>query len=243
MSTFSLLQVSLDQRIERDFFIEAASATESVTKADLSQIYRDLFGIVVSNLSHADAMALQAELARKGFPTEVVADAELPALHEPKSMQRVTVDGGWLRFTDIMSRSAARALGDLVFLAGGFLKNAKMTSKIVGSPRSNSGDHDAAWERVHQMKEVAEFRLDFFFASEPNRMTLVLGPERAIFVNEKALQVQKKAVLGEVAAELRKLLPPERMNRGLLDTGLCYPSGRAYVEEIRWHFHQLIKSC
>jgi hypothetical protein len=140
-----------------------------------------------------------------------------------------------------MSRSTARALDDLVFLAGGFLKNAKAVSKVVENARPLRGERRS--ELVHQMTEVAEFRLEFFFASEPHRMTLVLGPERAIFFNERALQVQKKAVLAEVAAEVRKLLPPERVNRGLLDPAQSYPSSRAYVEEIRWHFHHLTKGC
>ncbi len=242
MSTFSLLQISLDQPIERDFFIDAASVTESLTKVDLSQSFRDLHGIAVSNLSHADAPALQGEWKRLNFPTELVADSELPVLHEPLSSQRVVVDGGWLRFTDVMGRTTSRALGDLVFLAGGHLKTSKLKSQIVEVTRSSSGEREASVERAYRSEDVPEFRMEFFFWSEPNRVALTLGPERIVFFNGKALQLHKRPALDEVAAELCQLLPPERINLGLRKTEMSYANQRAYLEEIRWHFYQLSKN-
>lgn len=65
----------------------------SVARADCAHLQRDLFGIVVSNLPLEEARAFQAELKRRGFPTDVVADEELPVLQEPFTIQRIETGG------------------------------------------------------------------------------------------------------------------------------------------------------
>jgi hypothetical protein len=88
------LQVSLDQTIDRESLEEASVVVPSVARADCAHLQRDLFGIVVSNLPLEEARAFQAELKRRGFPTDVVADEELPVLHEPFTIQRIETGGG-----------------------------------------------------------------------------------------------------------------------------------------------------
>ncbi len=82
MATYSLLQVSLNQTIDRESLEDASTVVPSIARADCSHLQRDLFGIVVSNLPIDEAKAFQAELKRRGFPTDLVADHELPMLHE-----------------------------------------------------------------------------------------------------------------------------------------------------------------
>lgn len=241
MFTFSLLQVSLDQTIGRDSFLEAAAAAEEITRADLSQLHRDLFGIVVSHLSEADARALKLELDRREFPVEMVADQDLPLLPDDFQVQRVEYDDEWLRFTDTMGRVTSRSLSDLVFVAGGYLKTSKTRSEVVAGPPSRGKSPPPRSERVYRMEDVLEFRMEFFFASEPHRFKMSLLPEKVIFHQEKAVQLHKKAVIQQMAGEITRLLPPDRISRGLGDLTLVYPTFRAYLEEIRWHFHRLTK--
>jgi hypothetical protein len=249
VSTFSLLQISLDQTIERDFFIDAAEATESLTRSDLAQAYRELDGIVISNLSHADAVALQDELRRRNFPTEVVGDPDLPILPEEYQVQRMEADGESLRFTDAMGRDYRRPLSDLVFLAGGFATHSRSTSErqIALSPlprvsrRHEPEFRTAEVKRVYGSEEMGGFRLDFFFWSEPNRLAMSLTDESTFFIQGRACRIKRTAELLEMIAPLRALLPAERRNVGMNDPSWHYPSLRAYFEEIRWHFHQLGK--
>lgn len=78
MTTYSLLQVSLEQTIDRESLEMASDVVPSLARADCAHLQRDFFGIVVSNLPLQEATAFQAELKRRGFPTDLVADHELP---------------------------------------------------------------------------------------------------------------------------------------------------------------------
>lgn len=243
MSTFSLLQISLDQTIGRDSFLEAAAGSETVTKADLAQLYRELYGIVVSKIPEGDANVLKAQLDGRGFPVEIVADEELPPLPEEFQVQRVETADGWLRFTDSMGRVTSRALEDLVFLAGGLVQRTRAKSEKIMNASSRREDPETRMERTYKEEIEKEFRFEFFFWSDPHRLKLALGATNAIFVGDRTVQLHKLEVIADAAAELRGLLPPERTNLGLTDPEKLYPSLRAYSEEIRWHFHQLSKSC
>jgi hypothetical protein len=46
METFSLLQTSLDQTIDRQSMEEASVAVRSVARADCAKLQRELFGIL-----------------------------------------------------------------------------------------------------------------------------------------------------------------------------------------------------
>lgn len=239
MSTYSLLQVSLDQTIDRESLEEASVVVPSVARADCAHLQRDLFGIVVSNLPLEEAKAFQAELKRRGFPTDVVADDELPVLHEPFTIQRIETGEKALVFTDSMGREQTRTLDDLVFVAGGFLTQSKMKSVLV-MERGPQVRHPQLEQR-HCFNDVPEFRLDFFFCSAPNRLRASVSAESMMFFQGRPLRLRDTALLLGAMMDLQELLPPERVGAGLRrsDTKTFYPSLRSYEEEIRWHFHRL----
>lgn len=245
MSTYSLLQVSLDQTFDRESLEEASVVVPSVARADCAHLQRDLFGIVVSNLPLEEAKAFQAELKRHGLPTDVVADDELPVLHEAFTIQRIETGAEALVFTDTMGRQQTRTLDDLVFVAGGFLTQSKLKPVMVmesGSPaRLHSFQDPAHLERRHRVQDSPEFRLDFFFCSAPNRLRASVSAESMMFFQGRPLRLGDTALLLGAMMDLQELLPPERVGAGLRrsDTKTFYPSLRSYEEEIRWHFHRL----
>ncbi len=245
MATYSLLQLSLDQTIARQSLEDASAVLPSVALADCALLQRDLFGIVVSNLPHDEALAFQAELKRRGFPTEVVADHELPVLHEPFTIQRIEILEKAVLFTDSMGRQQTRALEDLVFVAGGFLTRSRMKSVLVmesnGPERSHELRHLARLEQRHRFEEEPEFRLDFFFWSSPNRLRAAVSAESTLFFQSRPLRLRDTTLLLGAMMDLVELLPPPRVGAGLKrsDTKNYYPSLRSYEEEIRWHFHRL----
>ena len=248
MSTYSLLQISLDQTIDRESLEEASVVIPSVARADCAHLQRDLFGIVVSNLPLEEAKAFQAELKRRGLPTDVVADDELPVLHEPFTIQRIEIREKALIFTDSMGREQSRTLDDLVFVAGGFLTKSTTKSTIgpeVGmlSPRPNSSPYSLPRaERRYFQEDMPEFRLDFFFGSAPNRLRASVSAESTMFFQGRPLRLRDTALLLGAMMDLQELLPPERVSAGLKrsDMKTFYPSLRSYEEEIRWHFHRLV---
>ena len=245
MTTYSLLQVSLDQTIDRESLEEASVVIPSVARADCAHLQRDLFGIVVSNLPFEEAKAFQAELKRRGFPTDVVADDELPVLHEAFTIQRIELKRESLLFTDTMGREQTRTLDDLAFVAGGFLTREKMkVEKFVSleTKRSPEGTYpEFVTHRETTFEKVPEFRLDFFFWSASNRLRASVSAESTVFFQGRPLRLRDTALLLGAMMDLQELRPAERVGAGLRrsDTTTFYPSLRSYEEEIRWHFHRL----
>lgn len=247
MSTYSLLQISLDQTIDRQSLADASVAVKSVARADCAHLQRDLFGIVISDLPLDDAQIFQAELKRRNFLTELVADDELPVLHDEFSIQRIEIEAESLSFADAMGRVQSRAMEELVFVAGGFLNHSKMKSILVkGTVNSQVGrisEFFPELERQNLVVEASEFRLDFFFCSAPHRLRASVSAESVVFFHGRPLQLKERALLLGAMMDLQELLPPERVGAGLkrLDTKTFYPSLRSYEEEIRWHFYRLGK--
>jgi hypothetical protein len=248
MKTYSLLQKSLDQRISREMLEQASLAVPSVARADCAGISRNLFGIVVSNLPHADALAFQRQLAGRDFPTDVVEDAALPKLPEPFTVRRITIGGETLTFVDAMGRPQTRPRTELVFAGGGFVGDMEIrterTFRPIVSGRGSRGAPGSGFgtERRALDKKVVRFHLDFFFWSAPHRLRAVLSEESAVFFQDRPLRWRDPPLILAAMAELRDLLPPERLTNGLMrdDTAEYYPTPMSYEEEVRWRFHHLI---
>lgn len=245
MDTFSLLQVSLDQTIDRGALEDASDAVRSIARADCAKIQHELFGIVVAGLERNEALAFQAALQQRDFPTEVVADRELPLLHESLQIQRIDHRDEVLILTDSMGHVRTRPLTDLVFLAAGFLKRPVFKSdwnlKVTPSWSIRGGMPEVEIEPHSAEETELEFRLDYFFWCAPNRLDAVLAMDTAIFHQGKPLRLHDDDALNTLLAAMANLLPRERLSSGLLapEKGRFYPNFRCYEEEIRWHFHRL----
>lgn len=243
MGTYSLLQVSLDQVIDRESLEDASDAASSIARADCAKLQRELFGIVVSGLAYDEALAFQTVLTDRDFPTEVVADHELPVLYESCQIQRIDYGDEELVLTDSMGRVRTRPLADLVFVAAGYLKHLRIKSEWRQSLEfegGRSGFQLVNKRESHEELEL-EFRLDFFFWSEPNRLHAALANNTAIFHRGQPLRLRNGRALDDLMAAMGALLPQERLSSGLRApaTGRFYPNLHSYEEEIRWHFHRL----
>ncbi len=243
MATFSLLQESLASKISREALEEASTCVPSVARADCARMCQDLFGIVVSGLPYEEAEAFQAALKQQGLATHVVADADIPLLHEAFTIQRINISETALTFTDAMGRESNRSFEDLVFIAGGFLSREKMISKLMLHSRDIWERESGHFPRLESRKvteELAEFRLDFFFTTAPHRLRATVSADCMMFFRDRPLRLRDNALLFGAMMDLCELLPPERISEGLKqpDTRTYYPSLKSYEEEIRWHFHR-----
>jgi hypothetical protein len=244
MNTFSLLQLSLDQKIERHAFEDASTAVASVARADCAMLHRDLYGIVVSHLAEDEALAFQAELARRDYPTAIVADSDLPVLHESFQIQHIECREEALILTDSMGHQRVRPLADLRFLAAGFINRLHFKSEWDQHLDSGLDSHGAArlvTEReLHEETEL-EFRLDLFFKSTPERQHAILCKDSMIYYQGDALLLRDTAGLIQLSGAMADLLPPERVNTFLRhpQSHPHYPGLHGYEEEILWYFHRL----
>jgi len=234
MATYSLLQVSLDQTLDRQTLEEASDSVPSVARADCVRMQRDLFGVLISHLPLEEAQTFQAELKRRGFLTDVVADRDLPTLHEAFTIQRIEIQEHVLCFTDTLGRVQTRPREGLVFVAGGFLTQSKIKHSLVAMG-------DAETDRPERQTVLPEFRLDFFFWSAPHRLRASISAEGMMFYQQRPMRLRDTALLLGAMMDLQELLPRERVGAGLRrpDTRIFYPSLKSYEEEIRWHFFRL----
>ena len=245
METFSLLQTSLSQTIDRHSLEEASDAARSVVRADCPRIHREMFGIVVSRLQRDEALAFQAALKSRGFPTDLVADHELPVLHESYQIQRIEHRGEMLVLTDSLGRERIRPITDLVFLSGGYVQRIEFKTEWHQHLDFGGGRHQGmpqvVSEREFREENEIQFRIDFFFWSTPNRLHAALGKETVLFHQGNPYRLKERAGLAAVMTSLASLMPPERLNATLRNPAeeRIYPNLTSYEKEIRWHFHRL----
>ena len=247
METFSLIQYSLDQSITRQALEEASTTVKAIARTDCARMSNDLFGIVISRLSKADALTFQAALKKHDFPTHLVSDRKLPLLHESFQIQRIARKDTIIELSDSIGRMYPRPVSDLVFLAGGIVQTVAFKSKthqhmdFRGGEGKGGGMGGLVTEREHYEEKQTVFRLDFFFWNAPNRLHTVLTEDTVIFHHGNPLRPRDKAGLCGLMFAMADILPSQRLNQGLRDpqAGLIYPSMQSYEEEIRWHFHRL----
>jgi phage replication-related protein YjqB (UPF0714/DUF867 family) len=82
MKTFSLIQDSLDQTLTLEALEAASDAVRVITRMDAAKLWGEKSGIFMTGMERGEAMEFQAALKAAGFPTTLVADHELPQLHE-----------------------------------------------------------------------------------------------------------------------------------------------------------------
>lgn len=244
MNTFSLLQVSLDQKINRRDMEDASLAVTSVSRQDCAMLHRQLYGIVVSNLPEDEALAFQAQLKERDFPTVLVPDCELPLLPDSFHIQRIELKEGNLVFTDSLGHSRVRPLAELVFLAAGLVSRLRFKSEwnqhldfgieTTGAPRLVT-EHE-----LYEESEM-EFRIDFFFSTSPERQHASAGVESTIHYEDTILRLRDIKGLRRLATDMAALLPAERLSSYFLNpvSHPAYLTLRNYQNEIRWYLHGL----
>ena len=247
MNTFSLLLESPDQTISLASLEEASDVLTSLVRADCVRLHRDMGVIFISGLGREEAVAFQAALKGRGFPTTVVDDDDLPVLHESFQIQRIELKDETLVLTNSSGRVRVRALTDLVFLAAGYVcriecRNEWKQHLEFSGPR---GGPMMVNERQYREDSETDLRVDFFFWSEPNRLHALLGTDTVVFFQGEPLRLRHAAALGEMLHKLSELLPEKRRNTFLRDPAGrgAYANLHSYQKEIRWHFHTLEKEA
>lgn len=237
---------SLDQRLNREQLEEATTAVRSVARADAFGLLNNWFGIIVAGLPFDEANAFKASLHNYGCETTVVADADIPALHEDFRCQRLDLDGGHIRLTDAMGRIHQREKDNLVFAAAGFLNHTRIATVAQTDWRySGRGTRQTMPAPVTVRTEKTEisnfFRIDLFFTTSPHRYSIVLGPNNSIFYGGRPIRLRNTTEQMVLKVDLASILPPERLNSSLQkpERDRQFPTLRAYEEEIRWAFYWL----
>lgn len=217
----------------------------SVARADAASILRGWFGIVSSGLSIEDATAFQAGLRTLGCETDIVPDGDIPSLHHDFRCHLIDLTAESLILTNAMNRRQERGRGEFVFAAAGIVERERPVSatELQSEVRYFEGGAYTVQvpTRVSKTVEKDYFRIDLFFSNEPHRISLEMDDMSVITFGGRPIRMKNRTELLVLLADLKSLLPPERMNLCLreLSTEPAYPSLQTYEEEIRWAFHRL----
>ena len=242
---FSLLLHALEPKPDRKALEEITVEVESVARADAAGILRGWFGIVSSGLSLEDATAFQAGLRTLGCETDIVADGDIPSLHPDFRCHLIDLTAESLILTTAMNRRQERGRGEFVFAAAGIFERERPVSdyELQTEVRRAEGVRYVVKvdKLVTKTVEKTYFRIDLFFSHEPHRVSLEMDDMSVITYGGRPIRMKNRTELTVLLADLKSLLPPERMNRCLreLSTEPPYPSLQTYEEEIRWAFHRL----
>jgi hypothetical protein len=251
MMPYALLQLSLDQTIRREDLEEASVVAPSVARADCALLQRELFGIVVRNLEHGEALALQAALRARNFPTEVVEQSTLLVLPPPKRGQALKLTEVGAVVADFYGNEQLYAKEQFVFAAAGHVlrlanrpfQKLESVQRYVGQ-----GHFRQTFEMVtdHRLKDVLEFRVELFFSQEPYRLQWILDGDGVLRANAEIFKLRDRQRLSDLLAALGHCLPADRVNLGIrratAGEELVYPSVRAFEEEIVWSFCRLMRA-
>ncbi len=206
---------------------------------------KDWFGIVAQGLPEEDARAFHVGLLSRGIASDVVADSEIPALPQDFRCQRIDLHGDSITLTTAMNRRQMRDRTELVFVSAGKVIRDKTSRSSFAEPTRNyngGGGYEPP-VRVTTVEAVPTefFRIDFFFSSDPHRVSLEIEKDTVLFHGDRPLRLKNIMELTVLMLDLQALIPPERMNRSLRELSMetFYPTMHAYEEEMRWEFFRL----
>jgi len=212
-------------------------------------LQRELFGIVVGNLPHEDAVALQAALRARDFATDVVDQSVLPVLPSAKRETALKLTDAGVVVVDLYGREQLFENQHFVFAAAGYLKRIRQRAAGQHEEVIQRGEYVTVTQTVtdYRLQDVPEFRAEIFFGIEPYRLQWVLDPDNTLRINDSPVPLRNAPKLDAFVKQLAALFPADRLNLGIrrLSAGeyLLYPSVRAFEEEIVWSFYRLAQNA
>lgn len=243
--SFSLLLHNIERPPTRQLLEEISVKVPGIAKADCAGLLEHWCGIVASNLELQSAQVFQAALRTAGYETDIVLDRDIPALHSDYRCQRIGLSEQFILLTDAMGRSRNKNRNELVFATAGIIERQTLVTKFMvehETPDTYYGDYISPVEkRVKQVANKTFFRIDLFFANEPNRISLEIDQASVLFYADRPMLLKDTLNLKILMTDLHVLLPPDRMNTSLRERSVdhTYTSMNAYEEEIRWAFYRL----
>ena len=240
--TFALVQKTLEP-IPRPA-VQAAYAAVGLTGIDGLIAAKDAYGILVGNLAQDRAVALQQALAGQNVQTEVVDQADLPALPMSKGLKQAQCLPEALLVYDVVGRETRLAWSQVKILAAGSVGTVHVSRddrwlSIPGPGHGRWGFQSPhSPERYIEITE-AEMLLEVFVDADPGRYRVNSRGFNYAYLSERRRgRYEDNFVL--LVRDLMRLATRAGANRGAV--GLTqepprifpYPNRRAFEDETIW---------
>jgi len=261
-SRFAILQRSLEipdvEKLKRAF-----RSVKGLTDTDAHTLAKDAFGILVNNLSPADAMTLQGALGAEGIEAVVVLQSDLPQLPQVKFVQQMDCLPNTLVVHDAIGREFPVPWEQIMLIAAGRVSLTVFEQqRVTPSQPPFQAALDSWWPVAPRGRSVSQPSPEY--VSRESRMPALLlevllvravmrfqiEGERFRF---KYLGDRKRPDVAEnfalLVRDLMQFAPHALVNRGAYSlrentsTGIEYPSKHAFHEETTWMLWQMANAA
>ena len=257
-SRFAILQCSLEipdvEKLKRAF-----RSVNGLTETDAHTLANDAFGILVNDLSPADAMTLQGALQAEGIETAAVLQTDLPQLPPTKFVHQMDCVPDALLVYDAIGREVLVPWDQILLIAAGsvWLTVFEQERVVPGqsslqttlepwwliTPRGRTAPRPAP-EYTTREKQAPKLLLEVLLAGAVARFQVEGERFRFNYLGDRKRPelVENFAML---AQDVMKFAPHAIANRGAYflrentTSVFEYPSKHAFHEEITWMLWQM----
>lgn len=241
---FAVMQTSLDKP-DIEALRRAFGTLDYLTDMDAHIIANDAYGILLKNLAHSKALALQAALRRENINSEIVPHNDLPVLPNAKIVRRIDCLPEHLLIFDALNRSFPVEWRYVMMIAVGKLPLSQWRRKAI--KRLEFNYHGSGYEQAPRIRtdyttreerkltfvvEIIMQRAVLRYSIKENHLLFHYLKDRA-----KGNKYEKYKILIQ---DLTRLAPQAAINRGAFymregeRLPFQYPSKNAFYEEILW---------
>jgi len=206
----------------------AFAVVPDLTAIDAQNAANDAYGILWRGLDAEHAGALQAALIHEGVETEVVPEAEFPALATAaKVIRQVEFRPEHLLVTDPMQRVTELPWSEILLVGGG---------RVLDGDRSRSHATDA---EGGEHKDTSRLVLDLFLIDRSTRLEATAEDFNFGHLGQRLSDDAATNYLF-LLQELEEHVPQASLNQGAYlacqkpPQLFSYPSKHAYQEELVW---------
>jgi len=253
---FVLLQRSLEipdvEKLKRAF-----RSVKGLTDTDAHTLANDAFGILVNNLSPADAMTLQGALQAEGIETAAVLQTDLPQLPPTKFVHQMDCVPDALVVHDAIGREVPVPWNQILLIAAGSVRLTVFEQERVAqpspqtalepwwliTPRGRTASQPAP-EYTTREKQESKLLLEVLLAGAVTRFQIEGERFRFNYLRDRK-QPELVENFSMLARDVMNFAPRAIVNRGAYflrensTSVFDYPSKHAFHEEITWMLWQM----
>jgi len=214
-----------------------------LTSLDAQTAANDAYGILWRGLDPDKAGRLQTALREQGVETEVVDEADLPALSPGRIVRRIELLDGLLNVHDPMGRVTPLALNQVLLIAAGNVRvreHKKVKSTLEESAsHAAGGTYDLLSEGRTRETEVEYLMLELFLVGGPMRFSFAMDEFAFDYLGAR-LSDDRAINFMFLIQDLERNAPHASLNRGAFFACqkppylFSYPSKQTFNEELIW---------
>lgn len=247
---YAVLQTELGQpTIEQ--MARAFRSVPGLTPIDAHILGQDAFGILVKNFSEPQALAMQGALRAEGVETEIVDQAQLPALPAKHIVRRLDCTLEHLLIYDPAGRSFALDWRHIMLITAGAVRLTEFVRERQRREKISYTGHgmaipEAEYDTVSREEQNYHLLAEIFVAGGTLRYSLQATKFNFDYLATRKLK-DTAANFALFVRDLTQFATSAALNRGAEaiqkgdSIGFTYPSQNAFHEESVWSLWQLKK--